>query len=227
MPQPNTGGSPASMAEAFRVDLPQGGELILKSQDEVDMWDRTSKAYVTEYRLTKTNDLILLSAILSQNLAMFRAQHRLNGMVPEKDAAGVPTGRYKEEAVDAKTLSASQGAISKASEEIRNLEKALGVDKKTRESGGAYNVADYLTNLKQASHAMGIHISERFKFYEDAMMEARWKIRLLRNGDPEDRQHHNVSEEKIIDWLEGKLAEAEEVDREYAADKGKIFLGKL
>ena len=212
---------------AFEVDLPQGGKLILKTQDEVDQWETTAKAYIAEYRLTKTNDLILLGAILSQNLTMFRAQQRLKGMVPEKDAAGVPTGRYIEEPVDAKTLSASQGAITKASEEIRALEKALGIDKKTREAGGAYNVADYITTLKRAAHEMGIHVSERFKFYEDLAMEARWKIRLLRNGDPEDRLHHNVSEEKIIDWLEQKLAEAEQVDIDYAANKGHLYLGKL
>lgn len=218
---------PGQYEAAFEVDMPQGGKLILKTQDEVDMWDRTSAAYVKEYRLVKANDLVLLSAILSQNLTMFRAQHRLNGMVAEKDEAGVPTGRYIEEPVDAKTMASSQGAITKASEEIRALEKALGIDKKTREAGGAYNVADYIATLKKAAHEMGIHISERFKFSEDVMMEARWKIRLLRNGDPEDRQHHDVSPEKIIDWLEMKLAEAEQVDIDYAKNKGHMFLGKL
>lgn len=213
--------------QAFKVELPAGGELVLQTQDEVDMWDRTAAAYVKEYRLTKTNDLVLLGAILSQNLALFRAQQRLNGMEPEVDQVGVPTGRYKSVPVDAKILSSSQAAITKASEEIRNLEKALGTDKKTRESGGAYNVADYLTTLKKAAHQMGVHISERFKAYEDVAMEARWRIRLLRNGDPEDRQHHDISEAKIIDWLEKRLAELEEVDREFAANKGKVFLGKL
>lgn len=227
MPQPAKAPANQAMQEAFKVDLPQGGELILRTQDEVDMWDRTADAYVKEYRLTKTNDLLLLSAILSQSLSMFRAQQRLNGMEPEKDAAGVPTGRYIEVPVDSKVLSASQGAITKASEEIRNIEKALGVDKKTRESGGAYNVADYITQLKEAGHAMGIHISERFKLYEEVMMEARWKIRLLRNGDPEDRQHHNVSEDKIIDWLEAELAKIEAKDQEYATNKGHLYLGKL
>lgn len=217
----------AEFNPAFEVKLPQGGTLILKTQDEVDAWDRTSDAYIKEYRLTKANDLILLSAILSQSLTMFRAQQRLNGMVAEKDQAGVPTGRYIEEEVDPKTLAASQGAITKASEEIRALEKALGIDKKSREAGGAYNVADYIATLKKAAHEMGIHISERFKFSEDVMMEARWKIRLLRNGDPEDRQHHDVSPDKIIDWLEKKLAEAEQVDIDFAKNKGHLYLGKL
>lgn len=218
---------PEPVEAAYKVQLPQGGELVLKTPEEVEMWDRTGKAYIKEYRLSKTNDLILLGAILSQNLTMFRAQQRLNGMRPEVDQAGVPTGRYIQEEVDSKTLAASQGAITKASEEIRALEKALGIDKKTREAGGAYNVADYLTTLKKAAHEMGVHISERFKFYEDVMMEARWRIRLLRNGDPEDRQHHDVSEAKIIAWLEDRLAEAEQHDKEFAASKGHLYLGKL
>jgi hypothetical protein len=217
----------ASLQEAFKVELPAGGELVLMTQEEVDVWERTKTSYVLDYRLTKTNDLVLLGAILSQNLTLFRAQQTLNGMKPQLDAAGVPTGLYEAIEVTAKTTAAAQKAITTASEEIRALEKALGIDKKTREAGGAYNVADYIATLKQAAKSMGIHISERFLFYENVMMEARWQIRLLRNGDPEDKLHHNVSEANVIKWLEDRLAEAEEIDREYAANEGKLYLGKL
>lgn len=212
----------------FKVQLPAGGELVLHTQDEVDMWEQASEKYTKEYRLTKPNDLVLLGAILTHNLALFRAQQQINGMEPEFDPQGIPTGRYvKVQNQKSADRSAAQKMTIEASKEIRELEKALGIDKKTRESGGAHNIADYITNLKKAGHQLGVHIAKRMKFYEATMMEARWKIRLLRNGDPEDLKEHNLSPESLIDWLEGELKTAEEMDKKFAHEKGKVFLGKL
>jgi hypothetical protein len=220
--------APAQQPNLFEVDLPSGGKLVLHTQDEVDMWQQASQKYTAEYRLTKPNDLVLLGAILTQNLALFRAQQEINGMEPEFDASHVPTGRYvKIQNQKSADRSAAQRLTIEASKEIRELEKALGIDKKTRESGGAHNVADYVTKLKKAGHQFGVHISKRMKFYEATMMEARWKIRLLRNGDPEDLKEHDLTPETLIDWLEKQLEEAEEMDKKFAAEKGRIFAGKL
>src|SRR4051812_4316288 len=90
--------SPAGTAPAsavFEVDLPSGtGKLQLRTQDEVSHWEELADKYVKEYGLSKANDLALLGAILSQHLVMYRAQQRMNGMAPETDSSGVPTGRY-------------------------------------------------------------------------------------------------------------------------------------
>jgi hypothetical protein len=214
--------------QTYKVMLPAGGELILHTQEEVDMWEQAKKAYTTDYRLAKTNDLVLLGAILTQQLALFRAQQEVNGMEPEFDQSGIPTGRYiKIKDQKATEKAAAQKRIAEASKEIREIEKALGIDKKTRESGGAFNVADYIRTLKEAGHSFGVHIAKRMKFYEETMMEARWRIRLLRNGDAEDKQYHDISEAKIVDWLEERLKEAEDIDKKYAHEKGKVYVGKL
>lgn len=214
--------------QVLEVSLPAGGKLVLHTQDEVDMWEQAAARYTKEYRLTKPNDLVLLGAILTQNLALFRCQQQINGMHPEFDAAGLPTGRYvKIKDQKATDRSMAQKLIIEASKEIRELEKALGIDKKTREAGGAHNIADYISNLKKAAHQYGVHISKRMKAYEDVVMEARWKIRLLRNGDAEDRQVHDISEGKIVDWLEEELKKLEDMDKEFAKEKGRVFVGKL
>jgi hypothetical protein len=138
----------------FTVDLPAGGKLQLHSVDEVELWEQSAARYVKDYALRQQNDLLSLGAILSQVLAQFRAQQRMNGMTIERDGNGSPTGRYlqKEPSSD---LSAAQSTITKAAEEIRELEKALGVDKKTREAGGQHTVANYITELKSAAREYG------------------------------------------------------------------------
>jgi hypothetical protein len=190
----------------FDVELPGGGSLELKDADEVNLWNTTGDRYVRDYAITKQNDLVLLGAILSQNLAMYRAQRDL---------------------IDPKKAGPAQGIIIKAATEIRELEKALGIDKKTREQGGQHTVANYLTLLKKAAHEKGVHIAERVEAYEDFAMELRWRIRLLRNGDEEDRRYHGVSEREICEWAEQKLGELEEVDKRWAHQKGRVFVGRI
>lgn len=213
--------------QTFDVDLPAGGKLHLQSVDEVDLWEESAKRYVQDYQLTQQNDLLLLGAILSQQLAMYRAQQRMNGMKAELDAAGNPTGRYLREEVKVSEMSAAQTTITKASEEIRQLEKALGIDKKTREQGGAHTVASYVTTLKGAAREYGIRLSKRMQEYERVMMEARWKLRLLRNGDPEDRSYHKLTPQSFLDWLEEELRKIEDVDKQFAKDKHRVFMGQL
>lgn len=190
----------------YEVDLPAGGRLKLKNAEEVQAWEQSAKRYIEDYGLTKANDLMLLGAVLSQGIAMFRAQQDL---------------------ADDKKAMVAQGIIIKASGEIRELEKALGIDKKSREAGGQHTVTDYITRLKRAAHAKGVHLSERLKRYEAFNMELRWKLRLLRNGDDEDRRHHGITPENILTWAEGELSKLEEADKRWAHEEGKVFAGRL
>lgn len=214
-------------AQQHEVDLPAGGKLALRTQDEVDLWEELADKYVKDYGLTKSNDLALLGAILSQHLSLFRAQQRSNAMIPETDTAGVPTGRYL---IDPNSkpqdVASAQSAITKASAEIREMEKTLGIDKKTREAGGVFNIADYITTLKRAAHKMGVHIQKRLKLYEGFNNDLSWRIRLLRNGDEEDRAQHGITEKSIIEFCEQEIAKIEIEDKKYAK-KHAIFVGKL
>lgn len=191
----------------YAVDLPAGGQLALDGPDEVQLWEEGAKRYIDDYGLVKQNDLVLLGALLTQNLVMYRAQQKLTG--PAKEAA------------------AAQGQIIKAAEEIRALEKALGIDKKTREAGGQHTVGNYIATLKRAAHEKGVRIAERVKAYESFAMDLRWRLRLLRDGDDEDRKYHGISEKGICQWATEQLAELEEKDKEWAQEKGRTFIGKL
>lgn len=190
----------------FRVDLPAGGSLELNSADEVTLWNTSALRFIEDYGISKANDLVLLGAVLTQQVHMFRAQRDMN---------------------DPKKASSAQNQIIKAATEIRDLEKALGIDKKTREAGGQHTVGDYIKTAKAAAHERGIHISKRTKAYEAFAMDLRWRVRLLDNGDSEDRQYHGISESAIIDFVRAELAKLEDVDKQFAREKGKVFVGRL
>lgn len=218
---------PESPVQHYEVDRPGGGKLTLIAKDEVEMWEQLRDRYIKEYGLAKANDLALLGAILSQHLLMFRAERRLNGMEPELDHGNVPTGRYKHNPPKDAEIASAQKAITTASKEIRELEASLGIDKKTREAGGQHTVGDYVTKLKKAAHQMGVHISKRLLRYEEFCMELKWKVRLLKNGDAEDKAYHDLTPEKVLEWCEKELADIELMDKQFAKEKGKLFLGEL
>lgn len=211
----------------FQVELPAGGIMHLQSPEEVDLWDKSSQRYIEDYHLTKTNDLVLLGAILQQQVILFRAQRSLNGMEPEVDNAGVPTGRYKVVKPDSDDVQKHTKSMNTATGEIRGIEKALGIDKVTRESGGQVSVSNYLMTLKRAAHARGIHISHRFKRYEEFANQLRTMLRMFHNLDAEDRHYHDLTEEKILAWAQRELAEIEELDKKFAHEEGKLYAGKL
>lgn len=193
-------------SKTYSVDLPGGGKLQVNSADEVGMWDTSAKRYIEDYNLQKQNDLVLLGALLTQGLVMYRAQQEL---------------------ADPKLVAAAQNRIIKASDQIRELEKALGIDKKSREAGGQHTVANYIATLKKAAHEKGVHLAHMQKAYEEFAMEMRWRIRLLRNGDQEDRHVHGISDKSIVLFAEEELVKLEAEDKKWAAETGKVFVGRL
>jgi hypothetical protein len=215
------------MSTVFEVELPAGGTLQLQTAEEVDLWRESSMRYIDDYHLTKQNDLVLLGGLLQQQVLLFRAQRQINGMEPELDTNGVPTGSYKMLETKPDDVLAANKLLNSASDQIQKIEKALGIDKVTRESGGQHTVASYLQTLKRAAHERGIHISKRVLAYENFVANLRTRIHILTNADAEDRAYHNVTPDKVLDWVREQLLELEEADKRFARERGKVFVGKL
>lgn len=224
----NGNGSHEFAPDVWEAVLPAGGTLMLRSAEELEYFDKIRDGYVDDYNLTKLNDLALLGALLSQQLEVYRSQQLMNGMEPILDGDNVPTGRYALTEVKAATKNAAQQRLIKATEEVRQIEKSLGIDKKTRESGGQYTLEEYVGTLKSAARRYGLHISKRFKRHEKFANGLRWRIRLLRVGDQEDRQYHGVeTAEKVVAWAETELAKIERLDKDFAKEHGVMVIGKL
>lgn len=209
----------------FAVELPDGGPVHLQSQDEVDRWQTLSERYQSDYSLRKVNDLTHLGTLLIQQISLYRAQLGLSGRVPELDDEDLPTGRYIMKQLKPAEIRAFQAQITDASKEIREIEKAMGIDKKSRDSSGNETVRNYLESLKQRAHDYGVHISKRVQAYELFVNEIKWRIRLLRNGDAEDIHYEHCTPDEILTWAEEQLAELERIDQEFAKEQGRLVVG--
>ncbi len=219
--------NPVQQSAHLFVELPAGGRIPLKTKEEVDLWNESMQKYISDYQLIQQNDLNLLGAILSQQLILFRAQQAIAGMEAEIDGQGVPTGRYVATVLKATQVSSAQSTLIKASDQIQQIEKSLGIDKKTREAGGQHTVQQYVLTLKSAAREFGLHLSKRLTEYERVCMDARQRLRILKNADDEDRQYHKISPESICEWLSDELGQLEVLDRQFATTKQKLYLGRV
>lgn len=221
--------TPQGQAQQFTLDLPGGGKLYLQSLDEVELLEAQKDAYEKDYTFDKLNDRVLFGSLLTQQLALYRGQQTISGMEPEFDAKERPTGFMIRRTPPPKPaeMKAAQDAINSATGEIMKLEKALGIDKKTRESGGQHTLIAYLTTLKRAANEFGIQVNERTKAYEAFAMEGRTKLRILFNADAEDRQYHGITEKGVLTWFRDELARLEQIDKDFAKQKGELWRGKL
>ncbi len=209
----------------FEVKLPAGGKMHLRDREEVDLWVTLSKKYQRDYRLVKVNDLTMLGTLLLQHLAMFRAQREMSGVQWQEH----PDGSPKLAAIEVKParMTALGEVVQRASKEIREIERAMGIDAKTRAQQGTQTIPDYLARLKRFGREMGIHISKRTHAYELFVNELRWRVRLAQNGDAEDRAYHEATPDQILKWCREQLEVLEQVDRDFAHEKNKLVVGKI
>lgn len=210
----------------LEVELPAGGKIHLLDSEEVDLWVTLSQRYQNDYKLKKVNDLTSLGTLLMHHLALFRAQRALSGIQPQYDDEDLFTGieRVKVTPSDAAGYSME---INRSSKEIREMEKVMGIDKKSRDAAGDQDVPNYLKRLKAFGREMGIHISKRVHAYEEFVNELRWRVRLEQNGDPEDKQYEECTPELILRWARGELDKLAEIDKQFAEEKQKLVVGKL
>lgn len=213
--------------QEFKVDAPAGGSIHLRSQEEVDLYTEMAEAYMRDYRLGRSGEKVLLGALLTQALTLFRCQQDLSGVKERYDTSGIGTGEYVRAEVTAAERQAIQKMMEMATKEIRATEIALGIDKKSRDAGSNESVATYISTVKRAGHRMGVHIHKRVFMYEAFVKELGWRVRLNKNGDAEDKKYHDISPEKICEWIIGQIAEMEEYDKQFAKSQKKLFGGKL
>src|SRR5436190_18250080 len=207
---------------ALQVELPVGGKLQLQSPEEVALWNKAKDRYINDYHLQNVNDLNLLGAILQQLITQFRSTMSLNGMVPELDNSNVPTGKYKSLTLDADETAKHNKILNTATGEIRTLEKALGIDKVSREAGGQVSVANFLRTLKAAAHERGIHITQRTLWVEGFINELSTMLRMYNNLDAEDRAYHDLTPDRLLDWCKEKVDEFHALDQQWHRDTGKL-----
>lgn len=228
---PNTGAiqqqttpTSAPAVQIIESSLPGGGVISLMNPQEANFFETLKKRYTKEFALTKPNDLARLSQLLIFELTAHRMTQRLAGHVPQYDSQGQFIGY---EVVDADEIALITKNLPSVQSEIRSIEQHLRLDKKSREGHGQQEIKEYMETLKRAAKQYGVHLSDRYKKYDEFRNELAWKLRVLDNADSKDKAYHNISEESIIKYMRDFLAEMDDFDKSFAHDKQSVWVGKI
>lgn len=214
---------------AYTIELPGGGTFPGQTPEEVDLAEKVKRSYVNEFNITKGSDLQHVADIVVQRILIQRAHQEMSGLEPAFDARGRPTGELvrSNSKPSAREIAQLQKTVAEAQREIRAIDKALGVDKVTREQGSGETVQDYLKRVKGAGHEYGVHLHGSVKEIVKVFKDCSWRLRLLHEGDEEDRAHHGLSEEQFCDWMRDQILRVEEAEKRWAKDRYALYVGKL
>lgn len=221
---PATTGGSAAPLQITVSELPGGGSVALMNIEEIDFFEKLKQRYTDEYPLTKPNDLSRLSQLLMMELTAHRLIKKAGGQSAKYDAAGQLVGIEVYEPAEVEHAMIN---LPKVQDEIRKLEVSLRIDKKTREGSSQHEVRNYIETLKRAAHEKGIHLSERYTYYDETFNELSWMLRVFDNADEQDRAYHNISSDSILAYMRERLGKKEEMDKEFAKEKQSLWVGKI
>jgi hypothetical protein len=105
-----------------------------------------------------------------------------------------------------------------ASTELRQLRKALGIDRVTREAGQGETIAEYIHNLGIRAKRFGVM---RNKQAEKAI--TLWRALMAETGchlrsDEEERVEFKRHAEDVVQWIVDHMDEFNEIDEAFRRD---------
>ena len=190
-------------AGALTVELPSGDEFTVMSQDEVDWVETTTARYVSQFAFENALDLNMLDRCVQSELLHWRVSR---WCARGKD--------YDEHVV---ILEEWREFLVKTSQEIRQMQKALGVDKVTREKlRGDGSVHVYLAQLRERAGHFGVNRSNQLERALTLVMELRTLVTMHDNCTPDERARFKISPDTILEWIRTTLGpEYDEIDEHF------------
>jgi hypothetical protein len=118
--------------------------------------------------------------------------------------------------------------IKDHSAEIRQLKKALGLDKETRDKQrGEDSVDAYINALRQRAKEFGYMRDEQSAKSIELFQQLSALVTLYHNCDDGERHEQKCTEAHIIAWITDKaMPEFEEIDEEFRDKKQKMWIRK-
>jgi len=189
--------SPTSQHVA--VTTPAGASVTVMNQDEADYYNQVAARYQSDNKFSNISDILELDRILTMELMCYRW------------SLWILTGQdYTGRSVNPTEV---QKSIETYSKEIRGIKKDLGIDKSTRDKGGAESLADYIENLRVRAREFGITRNKQAVRAITLLMQIRALITLYDNSTQSERKEFNVTAEELFDWIKQQFDEFEEIDK--------------
>jgi hypothetical protein len=193
------------------VTGPAGGDCVVLTDEEERMFRDLVRRYQTDNKFQNISDLQDLERIIHLEVMSFRY---MNWLTEDQDYAG--------EMIDARALART---ITEFSGELRQLKKAIGIDKVSRQKDSQVDVASYIDNLKTRALQFGVHRENQLTMALTLTNDLIAMITLHDNCTPQERVDLKVGTEDIIRWIrETYIPEYQEIDKHFINTSQKYWV---
>jgi hypothetical protein len=196
----------------IKVHGPSGAAYEVIHESEKDYWESIVTRYLHDYRFTNINDLQDLDRVVSTELLLYRYQLWLQ---LEKD--------YWGQSID---ISETNKYTKEKSAELRQIKKALGIEKSAREKDQGDSVAAYIEDLRVRAHEFGVMRNEQA---EKAITLWQELIALMTFHDkctPQERKEQHIEIEDLIKWIRMTIPEFQEIDKKFRETTQKYWIAE-
>jgi hypothetical protein len=201
--------------QGIPVVLPSGAEFLVMTEGERDYITERVERYQEQLHLTNVSDLAQLDLMLELEMLCHRWAQWLSR---QKD--------YWDEDIDENQLRRS---LNDYSSEIRQLKKALGVDKVTRDrQRGEESVAHFLQMLLIRAKEFGINRETQLDMALTLAQQLTALVILHDNCTIEEQREQHITDEDLLDWLRTVfIPEFSSVDDHFRANQQRYWIRSM
>jgi hypothetical protein len=186
--------------KGITVKTPSGAEVSLLTEDEARFYNQIAAQYQEHNKFNNISDLLELDRVLNLEVLCFRQS---TWALLESDYDGKPV------------IKDLQKNIKELSREIRDIKAGLGIDKKTRDMGKGDTIAEKWENLKRRALEFGYMRNEQLIRSHTNWKELEAMVTGYKNSTDPERTQFNLHLEDILEWLEVKFEEFNEIDEAF------------
>lgn len=187
-PDPNSNPYGVQM---YPVVTPSGGSVNLMTQEESDWYMDRRDQYVDQNKFTNQSDLNDLDRVIFMEVMINRW------------STWITQGfDYFMTRVDESKI---QQQIAEYSKELRQVKKALGLDKVSRDSSKVESVGDYINQLLQRAKEFGYHRNHQYETAVTLIYQLKTMVETYERCDDEEREDLDLSMESIFEWIKENM----------------------
>lgn len=196
----------------IEVTTPSGNKIVVLNQGECDYYEQVAKRYQSDNKFSNVSDILELDRILLLELMCHRwGLWLLSGQ------------DYQGRKINPTEI---QKSIKDYSSEIRDIKRALGIDKRTRDADSGESVAAYVQNLTIRAKEFGVKRNNEAIKAITILKELEGLITLYENSSPAERKEFNCELEDIKEWIKRKIPEFNAIDESFRKNQ-KIWVREL
>lgn len=196
------------------VSTPSGTEFFVHDS-EVNYFNERANKYQSDNHFTNISDLQDLDRLIIAELLVWRWGIWVS---QKRDYWGEPVDE-----------NAWQKAIKEHSAEIRQLKKALGIDKETRDKQrGEGSFQEWLKNAQIRAREFGYMRNEQSAKIQELFQELKALLELHDNCDEDERREQHITKDDLVEWIRNTaIPEFDEIDRKFRETSQKYWVEKM